>query len=62
MQMERLARLSYHRLCLISAKEGKFKCELALACELEGYFYKEQGEERKAIVLFKQSRDAYIGI
>jgi ATP-dependent RNA helicase DDX31/DBP7 len=43
-----------------SAKEHKFDNELALACELAGYFYKEQGEESKAVAMFKQSRDAYI--
>ncbi|KAL7505781.1 hypothetical protein ACHAXN_003226 [Cyclotella atomus] len=43
-----------------SAKESKFECELALACELAGYFYKEQGDERRAVAMFKQSREAYI--
>ncbi|KAL3765444.1 hypothetical protein ACHAWO_011526 [Cyclotella atomus] len=43
-----------------SAREHKFDNKLALACELAGYFYKEQGNENKAIEMFKQSRDAYI--
>jgi hypothetical protein len=43
-----------------AAKESKFEYELALACELAGYFYKEQGVESKAVAMFKQSRDAYI--
>jgi hypothetical protein len=42
-----------------AAKESKFDNELALACELAGYFYKEQGEESKSVAMFKQSRDAY---
>jgi len=43
-----------------AAKEHMFDNELALACELAGYFYKEQGEESKAAAMFKQSRGAYI--
>ena len=43
-----------------SAIDHKFDNELALACELAGYFYKEQGDERRAVAMFKQSRDAYI--
>ena len=42
-----------------SAKKHKFINEQALACELAGYFYKEQGDESKAMFMFKQAYIAY---
>lgn len=43
-----------------SAEEHKFVNEHAIACELAGYFYKEQGDEAKANAAFEQARAAYI--
>ena len=43
-----------------SAEEHKFIHEQAIACELAGYFYKEQGDEAKANTAFEQARVAYI--
>lgn len=42
-----------------AAKNHKFIHETALACELAGYFHKEQGNEEKAKSMFTQARDAY---
>ena len=42
-----------------SAKNHKFIHEEAVACELAGYFFKEQGDEIKSKTMFKQARDAY---
>jgi ATP-dependent RNA helicase DDX31/DBP7 len=43
-----------------AAKEHKFTHEMAIGCELAGYFYKEQGDEVKAREMFDQARKAYI--
>ncbi|KAL3786625.1 hypothetical protein ACHAWO_004443 [Cyclotella atomus] len=43
-----------------AAKEHKFVHEMAIGCELAGYFYKEQGDEVKAGEMFNQAREAYI--
>jgi tetratricopeptide (TPR) repeat protein len=43
-----------------AAKEHKFVHEMAIGCELAGYFYKEQGDEVKAGEMFNQARKAYI--
>lgn len=45
---------------IVSAIKHKFLPEQALACELAGYFYIEQGDETKSRAMFKQARDAYI--
>jgi tetratricopeptide (TPR) repeat protein len=49
-----------YQAAIASAKDHKFVNEEALACELSGYFYKEQGDEAKAKIMFKQAQDAYI--
>ena len=43
-----------------AAKDHKFINEMALSCELAGYFFKEQGNEEKARAMFKQARDGYV--
>ena len=43
-----------------SARVHKFVHEEAVACELAGYFFKEQGDETKSCNMFIQARDAYI--
>ena len=43
-----------------AAKNHKFIHEMALGCELAGYFYKEQGDEERSQSMFKDARDAYI--
>jgi ATP-dependent RNA helicase DDX31/DBP7 len=50
----------YYEASIKSAKEHKFVQEEAVACELAGYFYKEQGDETKSCNMFKQAWDAYI--
>ena len=42
-----------------SAKKHTFINEQALACELAGYFYKEQGDKSRAMSMFKQACVAY---
>jgi hypothetical protein len=49
----------YYVASISSAKEHKFIHEQAIACELAGYFFREQGDERKSCEMFKQARDAY---
>ena len=43
-----------------SAKQHKFINEQAIACELAGYFYKDQGDETTAMDMFKQAHKAYM--
>ena len=43
-----------------AATKHKFINEQALACELAGYFYKEQGDESTAMKMFKQAQVAYM--
>ena len=43
-----------------AAKEHKFIHEMAIGCELAGYFYKQQGDKVKARAMFNQARKAYI--
>lgn len=43
-----------------AAKDRKFIHEMALSCELAGYFYKEQGDEDRSKSMFMQAREAYI--
>ena len=43
-----------------SAKQHKFVNEHAFACELAGYFYKDQGDEMIAMDMFKQAYLAYM--
>ena len=45
---------------IYSAKLHKFINEQALACELAGYFYKDQGDETIAMDMFKQANQAYM--
>jgi tetratricopeptide (TPR) repeat protein len=43
-----------------TSREHKFIHDEGLSCELAGYFYKEQGDEQKARLMFQQARDAYL--
>eukprot|EP00804_Cyclotella_cryptica_P015429 CCRYP_008072-RB/>CCRYP_008072-RB protein AED:0.18 eAED:0.18 QI:3724/1/1/1/1/0.75/4/53/297 len=43
-----------------SARDHKFVNEEAVACELAGYFFVEQGDEVKSKMMFTQAHDAYI--
>lgn len=48
-----------YKASVTAAKNHKFVHEEALGCELAGYFFKEQGDETKAQVMFKQAQIAY---
>ena len=45
---------------IVSATAHKFLPEQALALELAGYFYLEQGDETKSRAFLKQAHDAYM--
>ena len=44
----------------ISARDHKFVHELALGCELAGYFYKDQDDHTKSQILFNEAQSAYV--
>ena len=57
-EMEKAA--ASYKASIQSAKKHKFINEQALACELAGYFYKDQGDDTTAMDMFKQAHVAYM--
>ncbi|KAL3802092.1 hypothetical protein HJC23_010848, partial [Cyclotella cryptica] len=50
----------YYEAAITSARQHKFANEEAVACELAGYFFQEQGDETNSATMFKQAYFAYL--